>query len=31
MTVTAEAIELVAAVEPEIDRLMGEHRERRQH
>ena len=31
MTVTAEAVELVAAVEPEIERLMGEHRERRQH
>jgi len=31
MTVTAEAVEVVAAVEPEIERLMGEHRERRQH
>ena len=31
MTATAESFELVTAVEPEVSRLMAEHRERRQH
>ena len=31
MTITTESFELVASVEPEIVRLMDEHRERRQH
>ena len=31
MTATAESLELVSSVEPEISRLMGEHRKRRQH
>ena len=31
MTATAESFELVSSVEPEISRLMAEHRERRQH
>ena len=31
MTATTESFELVASVEPEIVRLMDEHRERRQH
>lgn len=31
MTATAESFELVTAVEPEISRLMAEHRDRRQH
>tara|TARA_Y100001949_G_scaffold33655_1_gene26645 strand:- start:119 stop:1042 length:924 start_codon:yes stop_codon:yes gene_type:complete len=31
VTATAESLELVSSVEPEISRLMGEHRKRRQH
>ncbi len=31
MTATAESLELVSSVEPEISRLRGEHRKRRQH
>jgi len=31
VTATAESFELVTAVEPEVSRLMAEHRERRQH
>ena len=31
MTATTESFELVSSVEPEISRLMAEHRERRQH
>ena len=31
MIATAESLELVSSVEPEISRLMGEHRKRRQH
>ena len=31
MTATAESLELVSSVEPEISRLMAEHRKRRQH